>query len=148
VLFRSERRRVGLGPQQVVGLCPALAANEAAAGRLLEARLAAAAMSAGAVISREHGGEEHMAIGLRLQREADQFAGLGTTQEEMLSGAERAAAIPYVLRAAEIHSGELESMLIAAARGLRDAIKEETAGRHAIRVATLDRRLGPIGYSA
>jgi glutamate formiminotransferase / 5-formyltetrahydrofolate cyclo-ligase len=148
VIAELERRGIPVGPQQVIGLCPAVAANEAAAGRLLEARLAASAAAAGARISREHGGEEHTAIALRLQRESDQLAGLGTSQDEFLSGAERAAAIPYVLRAAQIHVAELEAMLAVGARGLRDAVSEETAGRHAIRVATLDRRLGPIGYSA
>lgn len=148
LITELERRGVPVGTQQVVGLCPAVAANEAAAGRLLEGRLAASAAATGARICREHGGEEHKAIALRLQRESDQLASLGTTQDEYLSGAERAAAIPYVLRAAQVHVAELEAMLSVGARGLRDAVSEETAGRHAIRVATLDRRLGPIGYSA
>jgi glutamate formiminotransferase len=148
VMAELESRGISVGPQQVVGLCPAVAANEAAGGRLLEARLAASAAATGARISREHGGEEHKAIALRLQRESDQLAGLGSSQDEFLSGAERAAAIPYVLRAAQIHVAELEAMLAVGARGLRDAVSEETAGRHAIRVSTLDRRLGPSGYSA
>jgi len=42
-----EHRGVVIGAQEVVGLCPASVANQAAAGRLLEARLAAAAARAG-----------------------------------------------------------------------------------------------------
>src|SRR5712692_695066 len=48
VIAELERRGVEVGPQQVIGLCPAFAALPAAGGRLLEARLAAAAARRGA----------------------------------------------------------------------------------------------------
>src|ERR1700693_31089 len=47
VVAELMRRGVTISSQQVVGLCPAAVANPAAAGRLLEARLAAAAAHAG-----------------------------------------------------------------------------------------------------
>jgi glutamate formiminotransferase len=43
VITQLRNRGVSMGAQQVVGLCPAVAANSAAAGRVLEGRLAASA---------------------------------------------------------------------------------------------------------
>ncbi|HKW60211.1 MAG TPA: glutamate formiminotransferase, partial [Candidatus Dormibacteraeota bacterium] len=43
VMAELDRRGVSSGAQQVVGLCPAFAANQAAAGRVLEGRVAAVA---------------------------------------------------------------------------------------------------------
>ena len=57
VVAELERRGVVVGSQQVVGLCPAAVANPAAAGRLLEARLAASAARAGSLLCRERGGD-------------------------------------------------------------------------------------------
>jgi glutamate formiminotransferase len=145
VIAELERRGVRLGPQQLVGLCPASVANEAADGRLLEGRLAAAAARAGAARCRERGGEEHAALALRLDREAGELAALGLAQHEVLSGAERAAALVPVLRAGDVLDDELATMLQVAAIGLRAAISEATAAAHAARMGALDRRIGPTG---
>jgi glutamate formiminotransferase len=141
VVAELERRGVVVGMQQVVGLCPAVVANPAAAGRLLEARLAASAARAGSVACSERGGDEHVALAARLQREADALAVLGIDQNDLLAGAERAAALVPVLEAAGVLDGELEAMLRVAARGLREAISPETEAVYVARVAALDRRL-------
>jgi glutamate formiminotransferase len=136
-----ERRGVVVGLQQVVGLCPAAVANPAAAGRLLEARLAASAARAGSVRCVARGGEEHIALAARLQREAESLAVLGIDQNDILAGAERAAALVPVLQAGGVLDGELETMLRVAARGLREAVSSETGAKYVARVAVLDRRL-------
>jgi glutamate formiminotransferase len=143
VVAELERRGVVAGSQQVVGLCPAAVANSAAAGRLLEARLAASAARAGSRLCRERGGDEHLALAGRLQREADSLATLGVDQADLLAGAERAAALVQVLKAAGVLDRELEAMLIDAARGLRAAITLETRNAYAARFAALERRLDP-----
>jgi glutamate formiminotransferase / 5-formyltetrahydrofolate cyclo-ligase len=141
VIAELERRGVPLGPQELVGLCPATVANAAAAGRVLEARLAAAAARAGAARSEEHGGGEPLALAGRLRREAEQLAALGADQGALLSGAERAAALPHVLRAGQVLDDEVETMLEVASNGLRAAISDATATAYAARIAALDRRL-------
>ena len=142
VVAELVRRGITVGEQQVVGLCPAVAASEVASGRLLEGRLAAAAARAGALRCREAGDQEHVALAIRLEREAEGLAELGVAQEEMLAGAERAAALAPVLRAANVLDGELEAMLGAAARGLRAAISPSTQAAHPARIAALEARLG------
>jgi hypothetical protein len=142
VLDELERRGVPIASEQVVGLCPAAVSGPAAAGRLLEARLAAAAARAGAARCRERGGEEHLALGRRLQRESDALSELGVGQEAMLGGAERAAALVPVLKAAGVLDGELEAMLGVAASGLLSAVGHETRLAYAARFAALERRLG------
>jgi glutamate formiminotransferase / 5-formyltetrahydrofolate cyclo-ligase len=139
------RRGVTVGEQQLVGLCPAGFANSAAAGRLLEARLAAAAARAAAALCRQQAlsDDEHAALAARLEREAVGLAGLGTGQEDLLAGAERAAALVPVLRAAGIREDELEAMLGVAAGGLRAALSSSTEKAYGARVAALDRRLSP-----
>lgn len=141
VVAELERRGVVVGLQQVVGLCPAAVLVPAAAGRLLEARLAASAARAGSLRCKERGGDEHAALAARLQREAESLALMGIDQLDLLSGAERAAALIPVLGAAGVLDGELEAMLRVPARGLREAIGPETAAAYAARVAALDRRL-------
>jgi glutamate formiminotransferase len=141
VIDELETRGVTIGPQQVVGLCPAAVANHAAAGRLLEARLAAAAARTGAVLCRQRGDPEHIAVALRLEREAASMATLGIAQDQILAGSERAVALIPVLRAAGVIDPELAAMLQVAARGLRDAIGAETKSMYAVRVAAIDRRL-------
>jgi glutamate formiminotransferase len=143
VVAELERRGVGLGAQQVVGLCPAVIANPAAAGRLLEARLAAAAARAGSRLCQERGGDEHHALAVRLLREAESLAALGVDQADLLAGAERAAALVHVLRAAGVFEPELDAMLLDAARGLRAAITLGTQAAYAARFAALERRLDP-----
>jgi len=106
VVAELIRRGIKVGEQQLVGLCPAIAASEVAAGRLLEGRLAAAAARAGAVRCRLSGDEEHLALAVRLEREADGLAALGVDQQEILAGAERAAALTPVLRMAKVLDAE------------------------------------------
>jgi glutamate formiminotransferase / 5-formyltetrahydrofolate cyclo-ligase len=142
VVAELARRGVAVGEQQVVGLCPAIAASEVAAGRLLEGRLAAGAARAGARRCRELGGPELVALAVRLEREAEGLAGLAVAQEELLAGAERAAALVPVLRVAEALDSELEAMLGAAARGLRAAISPSTQAAYPARLNALDARLG------
>jgi glutamate formiminotransferase len=142
VIDELERQGVSIASQQVVGLCPAAVANPAAAGRLLEARLAAAAARAGATRCLERGGDEHAALGRRLQRESEGLAQLGADQEAVLGGAERAAALVSVLKAAQVLDAELEAMLAVAASGLLQAVGKETRSAYTARVAALDRRLG------
>jgi glutamate formiminotransferase len=146
VVARLERRGVEIGSQHLVGLCPAVVANQAAAGRLLEARLAAAAARAGADRCLEQGGDEHLALSRRLSREAEQLATLGVDQGELLIGAERTAALVPVLRAAGVLTDDGRLMLDAAAVGLREAITPNTASAYSARVEALDRRLNaPTG---
>jgi glutamate formiminotransferase / 5-formyltetrahydrofolate cyclo-ligase len=142
VVAELERRGVAIASQQVVGLCPAAVAIEAAAGRLLEARLAAAAARAGAARCLARGGEEHVALAARLGSESEGLAALGVDQDALLAGAERAAALVPVLQVAGVLDGELEAVLGAAALGLRGAITPRTASTYAARIAALDRRLG------
>ena len=114
--------------------------------RLLEARLAASAARAGAERCADRAGEEHLALARRLRKEAESLAGLGIDQEELLGGAERAAALVPVLRAAGVLDGELRAMLGAAAAGLREALTDKTRSAFAARLDALDRRLfSPTG---
>lgn len=141
VVAELERRGVAVESQEVVGLCPAVAANTAANGRLLEGRLASAAARTAAERCRTRGGEEMTALASRLDREARELAVLGVSQEAILGGGERAAALIHVLRAAHVLDPELQSMLNVAARGLRAALSSETVAVHRVRVDALDARL-------
>jgi glutamate formiminotransferase len=145
VVAELERRRVTIASQQVIGLCPAAVANKAAAGRLLEGRLAAAAARRGAQLCAAQGDNEHQKLASRLAAEADGLGSTGTDQGELLVAAERTAALVPVLRAAGVLEDELESMLEIAARGIRPALHPETLRRHAERVHALDRRLATAG---
>ena len=141
VIEELQRHGVPMGPEQVVGLCPAVAASPAADGRLLEGRLAGAAAAEGARRCDERGGDEHTALAGRLRREADELARLPADEDAILGGAERAAALIPVLEAAGVRDGELSSMLGAAARGFRVAVSEATAAVYRARVDALDARL-------
>ncbi|HEY8863385.1 MAG TPA: glutamate formiminotransferase [Candidatus Dormibacteraeota bacterium] len=143
VLAELARRGVKMGKPQLVGLCPASAANEVAAGRVLEARLAAAAARAGALKCRERGDPEGVALASKLESEAEKLAALSVDQPELLAGAERAAALAAVLRAAKVLDGELEAMLGSASLGLRASISSSTEMEYAVRVRALDARLAP-----
>ncbi len=145
VVAELLRRGVEVGPQQVIGLCPAAVRTEAATGRLLEARLAAAAARSGAKLSAAQGDEEHTRLGARLETEAADLARIGIDQRELLAGAERAAALVPVLKAAGVLLPELEVMLEVAARGLRSALDRDTLSRHTTRIGALDRRLDEAG---
>jgi hypothetical protein len=141
VIAELAQRGVALGAQQVVGLCPAVAADPSADGRLLEGRLAAAAATAAATACDEVGGEEHIALARRLRRESAELARLAADQDAILGGAERAAALVPVLKAARALDEELSAMLDAAARGFRVAVTAATAGIYEARVSALDARL-------
>ena len=141
VVAELRRRGARVGEQQVVGLCPAAAANDAASGRLLEARLGAAAARAGAGLCRAKGGFELEALARRLDREASELAALPAAQAEILAGGERCAALPPVMRAAGLDDGEVSALALAAARGFRAAVGDETAAAFPDRTAALDRRL-------
>lgn len=142
VVAELERRGVAVASEQLIGLAPAAVANASAKGRLLEGRLAAAGARIGAARCAEHGDEEHVALASRLRREESGLVALGIDQDQLLAGAERAAALVPVLRVAGVLDGELESMLVVAAWGLREAIDENTQAAYPERVAALDRRLG------
>lgn len=141
VVAELERRGVAVGAQQIVGLNPAVAANTAADGRLLEGRLASVSANAGAQRCEERGGEEMTALASRLRREARELAELSADQDDFLSGAERAAALVHVLRAAHVDDDELEGLLHVAAAGLRRAISPATQSLYRARVDALDARL-------
>ena len=141
VIGELERRGVAMGAEQIVGLCPAVAASPAADGKLLEGRLGGEAAAEGARRCDERGDEEHTALATRLRREADELARLPADEDAILGGAERAAALMPVLKAAQVLDPELEAMLDAAARGLRAAVSPATQAIYAVRVAALDRRL-------
>src|SRR5438445_11905841 len=141
VIDELKRRGVAMGAEQIVGLCPAIAATPAADGRILEGRLASGAAVAGAARCLERGGEENTALARRLEREAGDLARLPADQDAILAGAERAAALVHVLRAARALDGEVESMLLVAARGLRAAVAPATEAIYRARVDALDARL-------
>ncbi len=141
VVAELRRRGVSMGGEQVVGLCPAVAASLAADGRLLEGRLASAAAADGARRCRKRGGDELDSLSVRLEREAAGLATLAADQDAVLAGAERAAALIEVLRAAQVLDPELEAMLRVAARGLRAAVSEATAAVYRARIDALDARL-------
>ncbi len=141
VLDTLRRRGLNVLEQELVGLCPAVAANEAADGRLLEGRLGAAVAREGARRARGRRDEERDALAARLDKEADGLAAMAAGQSELLAGAERCAALPPVLNAAGLLDGELETLSLVAARGLRLAIRPDTAAAYHVRIAALDRRL-------
>src|SRR5260370_6571288 len=93
-----------MGSQHVIGLCPAAVANEAAAGSLLEARLAAA-------VARRGG----------LKREAADLARTGIDQNALRAAANQSAALIPVLMAAGVLGDDMRGMLDIAVRGLRSA---------------------------
>jgi glutamate formiminotransferase len=143
VVAELERRGVAVESEQLIGLAPAAVADASAKGRLLEGRLAASAARAGADRCADQGDEEHVALASRLRREESGLAALGIDQDELLAGAERAAALVPVLRVAGVLDGELEAMLVAAASGLRESMDSNTEAAYGARVAALDRRLSP-----
>jgi hypothetical protein len=129
--------------EEVVGLCPVTAAVDcpAADGKLLEARLAAAAAGAAALRCRDRspGSEEMAGLAERLAAEAAALARLGFG--DALAGAERSSALRRVLAAGGVGDGELDAMLAAAAQGFRTALPVAEAERYQERVAALDRWL-------
>lgn len=141
VMAELERRGVATGAQQVVGLCPAFAANQAAAGRVLEGRVAAVAAGLGARRTRQLGDEEYRALATRLMETAGSFLSMEVDQDAILAAAEQAAALTPVLRAARVLDAEIEALLSVAARGLRRAVTPATEAIYRARVEALDARL-------
>ena len=141
VIYELERRGISMGAHEVVGLCPAAAASDAASGRILEGRLAAAAASAGAAALRVTGDEEHDLLAARLDAEAVALAALEAGQDAMLAAAERSAALIRVLEAGGVRDEELTAMLRAAALGLVAALSDATRALYAVRTETLERDL-------
>lgn len=142
----AERRLApggSVAAEEVVGLCPVAAAADcpAADGKLLEARLAAAAAgaAAGRCRARAAESEEMAGLGARLAGEAVALARLGFS--DGLAGAERSAALRRVLAAGGVADAELDEMLAVAARGFRAAVPAAELERYADRVAALDRWL-------
>jgi glutamate formiminotransferase len=134
-----------IASEEVVGLCPAFAAAgcPAADGKLLEARLGAAAARAAAAACRDRAAtsEEMARLAERLEAEAESLAGIGL--DDLLAGAERCAALRLVLRAGRVWTEELDLMLEVAARGLRDALPGAVRRAFPERLAALDARLDP-----
>ena len=141
VIAELERRGASLGAQEVVGLCPAMAAGGAAAGRVLEARLAAVAASRAAHIARQAGDEERQALAARLSASSTELLAMGVDQDAFLSAAEQSVALAHVMRAGHILDDDLEAMLDVAARGLRASITASTAALYRARIDALDSRL-------
>lgn len=141
VVDELMRRGVQVGGQEIVGLCPAAAANQAASGRILEARIGSAVARAGARRCLQLGGEEPAALARRLQHEAADLAALDFQQTSLLAGGERCAALGPVLEAASALDPELDTLARVAARGFRDALDQTTVSSYSARVQALDRRL-------
>lgn len=137
-------RGASVRSEEVVGLCPAEAANGcgAADGKLLEARLAGSAARAAAALcdARGVGSEEMRRLGERLALEAASLDGLGFG--DALAGAERAAALRRVLRAGGIADPAADLLLAVAAEGLRAALPATIQAGFGERLAALDRWLG------
>jgi glutamate formiminotransferase / 5-formyltetrahydrofolate cyclo-ligase len=133
------RQGVHVAAQEVVGLCPAVAANQAASGRLLEARVGSTVAREGARRCLELGGEEPAALAVRLQHEASELADLDCEQTSLLVGGERCAALGRVLQAAGVLDAELAALARIAARGFRDALDPTTVSSYEARVLALDR---------
>ena len=133
------------GDPELVGLCPAAAAGPGCSGGLLEARIAACAARLAAEIARGRPGEEMTRMAERLDAESRSLADLPAVQDEVLAGAERAAALLRVLGAAKLSSPELDALLALAATGLRGAVTGETATRFGQRIALLDGWLTSAG---
>jgi len=141
VMAELERRGVSTGAQQIVGLCPGFAANEAAAGRVLEGRLAAAGAARGAQRCEEIGDEEHRALARRLHQAGGALLHLAVDQDAILAAAEQTAALIPVLAAGGALDDETETYLRVAAMGLRDAVTPATRGIYQSRAEALDARL-------
>jgi glutamate formiminotransferase len=124
--------------EEVVGLCPArVATSPAADGRLLEARISAAAARSGAASCRGRGGHEQELLAGSFERMARDLANLGADQREILDAAEATLALRRVLAAAGCTDEEIEAMLVVAADGFVRALRDETRIRYPERVRLL-----------
>jgi len=141
VIAELERRGVALGAQEVVGLCPAVAANAAAAHRILEGRLAAVGATIGMAHAEAAGDEERRALARRLSEAARSLRDLEVDQDALLAAAEKSAALVPVLRAGGVLDDEAETYLRTAATGLAAALGEATRALYPLRIAALERTL-------
>lgn len=141
LLAELERRGVSAGAQEVVGLCPAFAANQAARHRILEGRLAGVGAGMGARRAEHDGDEEHRALAVRLDQAAESLRHLEVGQDAFLAAAEKTAALIPVMRSGTVLDEVSEAYLTIAARGLRSAINPATEGIYRARVDALDARL-------
>jgi glutamate formiminotransferase / 5-formyltetrahydrofolate cyclo-ligase len=120
------------GAPELVGLCPAAAAGPGCDAGLLEARIAAmVALRAADAAPPELAG--------RLAAEGRSLRGLEASQEAVLLGAERTAALRRQLHGAGLATPDREAMLAVAVRGLRAAVSPATRARYPVRVDSLDR---------
>jgi glutamate formiminotransferase / 5-formyltetrahydrofolate cyclo-ligase len=139
---RAAGLGIGVGPDEVVGLCPAVCAPPSAVGRVLEGRLAAAGARRAVAAAGARGGEEMARLAHRLEAAAAGLAATGAGQDDLLAAAEAAAALPRVLGAGKLDEPEAVAMLNLAARGLRAALSTHTVHARQERVLLLDRWLG------
>jgi glutamate formiminotransferase len=139
---RAVEMNLAPGPDEVVGLCPAAFAPPSAAGRVLEARLAAAGATRAATSARARGGGEMTRLAARLEAAAAALAATGAGQADLLGAAEAAAAVPRVMMAGAVEDAEAAALLDASARGLRAALTDATLAAHGDRVRLLDNWLG------
>ena len=139
---RAAELGLAAGEDEVVGLCPAAYAPPSAAGRILEARLAAAGARQAAAAALARGGEETARLAPRLQEAAGELAATGAGQVDFLAAAEAAAAVPRVLDAGNVEDAEARALLLAGAHGLRRALGSQIVAARAERIRLLDRWLG------
>lgn len=140
--YQATRRLSGReGTPELVGLCPVVAAGPGCEGGLLEARLASTAAGWAAERARQLGGDERLRLANRLDAEASSLRSLGASPEEVLAGAERAAALVRVQQPAGIAEAETNAFLMTAAAGFRQALGPATEVTARERIALLDRWL-------
>jgi hypothetical protein len=141
-VYQAAQRVAGReGTAELVGLCPARAAGPGCDGGLLEARLAAKAAHWAAELARRRGGEEHIRLADRLEAEARSLRELDASQEAILGGAERAAALVRVQRPAGIAAAETDAFLRTAAVGFREAVRQVAGATVQERIDLLDQWL-------
>jgi glutamate formiminotransferase / 5-formyltetrahydrofolate cyclo-ligase len=126
---------------ELVGLCPAAAAGRGCDGGLLEGRVAALAGVRAAEACAAAGGDERERVAARLRGSAEALRALRTEPSALLSGAEQAAALRRVVRAAGVTESCTETLLAFAAKGLLAALDPATRARFGDRVVLLERWL-------
>jgi glutamate formiminotransferase len=137
----AQRASGGEGSVELIGLCPVRVAGPGCDGGLLEARLAATAAGWAAERARRRGGPEHLRLADRLEAEARSLRGLDASQEAILGGAERAAALVRVQQPAGIAEAETDAFLRTAAVGFREAVRQVDGATARKRIDLLDRWL-------
>ena len=139
LVYEATRRLARCeGTPELVGLCPALVAGPGCDGGLLEARLASIAAAWAAERARGRGGDEHRRLADRLAAEARSLRELDASQEAILGGAERAAALVRVQQPAGIAETETDAFLRTAVVGFRQAVRRVTGPTARERIDLLD----------